>query len=389
LIWLFPGGTLPITPKNIQLCLSTAARAEVSAKTPRIRYFSSVPYVLQMLAYEAPGLSALREMDLVGVGGAALSPTVGDQLVEHGVNLVSRFGSAECGFLLSSHRDYVSDKEWQYLRCPSSCSTLSFEKWGDSGLAELTVKKGWPHMAKTNRPDVTYATSDLFEPHPEIRNAWRYHSRGDSQVTLLTGKKFDPAPLEDAIRESSGYIGDVFVFGDGRQYPGALLFLSCATTQKEEEEIYDAVQTVNERVEGHCRIDRNMVALITTERPGPIKSSKGTILRGPTTGLFSEQIDGLYGGKRVASSDSGVSIDDIEVASVVGKIVHEVLGFRIDGKDDFYQHGVDSTRSTQIQSRLQAVSTSLSVQNSWAQRAAGAFNNYGFAAECGLRLWKY
>lgn len=42
-------------------------------------------------------LRALRDMDIVGYGGAQLPEAVGNALVANGVNLVSRFGSTECG----------------------------------------------------------------------------------------------------------------------------------------------------------------------------------------------------------------------------------------------------------------------------------------------------
>ena len=32
-------------------------------------------------------------------------------------------------------------------------------------------------QAKTNRTDGSFATADLFIPHPTIKDAWKYHSR--------------------------------------------------------------------------------------------------------------------------------------------------------------------------------------------------------------------
>lgn len=358
LVWLFPGADVPITPKNILSCLSTASSAEHDTKTPPIKYFSSVPYVLQTLADEPSGLSALQAMDLVGVGGAALSPNVGNHLVDRGVNLVSRFGSAECGFLLSSHRDYARDKDWQYLRVPSSCNSLHFEEVdAEAGLSELVVKKGWPHMAKVNRADGNYATSDIFERHPNIPNAWRYHSRSDSQITLLTGKKFDPAPLEDTICSGSGLVKDVMILGNDRQYPGALIFVTDDINGQTEEEIWQLVSKVNASVEAHCRIDKNMLMLISADGTELEKSSKGTILRGATEKRFSEQIEGLYRRQNITSSSSRTPITDHEVKSLVKAIAKDVLGSDLEDEEDFYQHGVDSTKSTQIKSRLQAVSS--------------------------------
>lgn len=145
LIWLFPGRGIPITANNVVKCLDVAARGTQQHQIPPIKYFSSVPYVLQMLEAHEHGLRYLQGMDIVGVGGAALPTEVGDRMVGKGVNLISRFGSAECGFLMSSHRDYEKDKDWQYLRSGDGGHMLRFEKQ-ESDLAELVVLEGWPHM---------------------------------------------------------------------------------------------------------------------------------------------------------------------------------------------------------------------------------------------------
>jgi hypothetical protein len=63
-----------------------------------------------MMEADKYGLRFLKSMDIVGAGGAALPAEVGGRLVRRGINLSSRFGSAECGFLLSSYRDFVVDK---------------------------------------------------------------------------------------------------------------------------------------------------------------------------------------------------------------------------------------------------------------------------------------
>lgn len=93
------------------------------------------------------GLERLKRVDIVGVGGAALPVEVGDRLVRNNVNLISRFGSAECGFLLSSYREFEKDKDWQYLRNYNPTELLNFES-RENGLSELVVKPGWPHMVR-------------------------------------------------------------------------------------------------------------------------------------------------------------------------------------------------------------------------------------------------
>lgn len=145
LIWLFPGKELPITAANVNSCLETAKLSSDRGEAPPVAFFSSVPYVLQMMEADAKGLRHLKGMDIVGVGGAALPAEVGDRLVGQGVNLISRYGSAECGFVMSSHRDYKLDRDWQYLRSSSGAESLRFEKQ-DDGTSELIVLPGWPHL---------------------------------------------------------------------------------------------------------------------------------------------------------------------------------------------------------------------------------------------------
>jgi hypothetical protein len=98
----------PMTVPNILGAMSICS--EITA-------FLSVPYILKMLAESSDGMQMLRGMDLVSTGGAPLpeargfnvlftvvaskshccNRTVGDDMVQRDVRLVSRLGSSECG----------------------------------------------------------------------------------------------------------------------------------------------------------------------------------------------------------------------------------------------------------------------------------------------------
>ena len=362
MIWLFPGKDIPITAANVVKCLDTAAQASRTLKTPSVKYFSSVPYVLQIVAADDEGLKRLKEMDIVGVGGAALPASVGDDLVSKGINLVSRFGSAECGFLMSSHRDYSADKEWQYLRSHGS-SLLSFEPQED-GLAELVIQPQWPHMAKRNREDGSYATADLFQAHPTIPHAWRYHSRADSQLTLITGKKFDPAPLEDAVASSPG-VKDCLIFGNGRQYPGALLFRYLDTTESSDEDFFERVwpwiEKLNSEGQSHTRIPKSMLVLLPADTEPLEKSSKGTVLRRQAEERYKAIIDRAYTFQSSNSDESGskhLDILDHEVSQAILDILKSVTGSKdvLPADADLFTCGVDSVACMQIRALLQSVS---------------------------------
>lgn len=360
LIWLFPGKEVPITGLNV---LKSLACCQRRSEFPAVKYFSSVPYVLEMLGGVDDGLRLLQQMDIVGVGGAALAKEIGDNLVEKGVNLISRFGSAECGFLLSSHRDYQNEIDWQFLR-NRAVNFLHFEA-RDNGLAELVILRDWPHMAKRNRTDGSFATADLFEPHSSIPNAWRYHSRADSQLTLATGKKFDPAPLEDAIATSS-LISDVLIFGNGQSYPGALLFRSASSENLPPDilldNIWPTVEKLNSEGQAHTRLSKATLVVMPSNAPSLEKSSKGTILRGQAEKKYRSEINLAYERGFVLNDEVGfrehdVYVPDHEVTIKISAIIKAIVNSKdpIPENADLYSLGVDSVACMQIRNVLQRV----------------------------------
>ncbi|KAL1848673.1 putative NRPS-like protein biosynthetic cluster [Diaporthe australafricana] len=369
-IHLFPG-TLPITAVNVQRAVDRAN--SYCAQACPVKYFTSVPYILQMLGVDPAdpgddsGLKLLQSMDLVGVGGAALPPSVGDLLAASNVKLVSRFGSAECGFLLSSQRDYNTDREWSYLRADPSLQPdyYDFEPQaiedGEPSLFEVVVKPKWPHRGKTNRPDGSFATADLFERHSTTTNAWRYHSRADAQITLLNGKKFDPAPVEGELLASEvgkRVLSDVMIFGTGRDVPGILLFpksgQSFASDDQIVEELWPIVDQMNQETQNHARLARASMIVVKREdgeTPQLPKSSKGTILRGQAEKMFARDIEeadnhdpGLNG--------TGEKIPDSKVMEELGRLFDNALGRHIDSTADLFAQGVDSLACSQLRKHI-------------------------------------
>lgn len=366
MIWLFPGGDKPITAHTVLACLSVADERSSNNATVPVKYFSSVPYVLRDLAANHEGIDTLRRMDIVGVGGAAFPTTLGQKLVSEGVNLVSRYGSAECGFLLSSYRDFRNDSDWDYLRSDTGAEHLSFEPQS-SGLFELVVKPGWPHMAKINREDGSYATADLLERHPIKPNAWRYHSRADAQITLVNGKKFDPEPIESAIVSKCklDHVSDVLVFGDGESYPGALIFSRKGSDTSPEsllEQIWPTVADVNQQNPSHARLSRGNLMVIfhgDGNDSSLEKSSKGTILRTKAYERYHDRMSQVYNGYAV-DSDLGCPVNNkSELIVALTCVVERTTSKRLAAHEDFFEQGVDSLACMQIRQALQRLVVSL------------------------------
>ncbi|KAI6352280.1 hypothetical protein MCOR25_009461 [Pyricularia grisea] len=346
---------MPITGSNIVTALHFSQK---HSSMGDVKYFSSVPSVLQMMMEQGTdGLELLRSMELVGFGGAALPISIGNELVSQGVRLVSRMGSAECGFLLCSARhNYDKDKEWQFLRCKVDDDMMAFEQRGE-GLFELIVKPGWPLREHSNRSDGSFATADLFEQHPSIRNAWRYHSRADAQIALDNGKKFDPSPIEDTIlAEASSLLDGVLVFGAGRTYPGALLFSKegCDDDGAVVNAVWPSVEKVNEASPSHARISRAMLVVVpNTNGPPPLeKSSKGTIMRGKAEKRYAQYVEDAYTPVATADKTNCVRMEDIPGA--VFQSFTQVLGRELDPDKDLYLQGVDSMTCNHVRRLIEA-----------------------------------
>lgn len=62
-------------------------------RTHNFEIFYGVPYALKLLAESSEGLDLLGALKVVMYGGSACPDDLGDQLVNHGVNLISHYGA--------------------------------------------------------------------------------------------------------------------------------------------------------------------------------------------------------------------------------------------------------------------------------------------------------
>lgn len=360
-LWTYPENEIPITAENI-LKYKIAAEEWICNHTKTaspIGYLSCVPYVTQMMAENTSLLAWLKTMKMVGVGGAAMSASLGDMLVEKGVSLVSRFGSRECGFLLSSDRDYDHDKEWQYLRHDESVKDIMFQKWNDTDY-ELIVTQSWPSLSPAIRDKLPFNSHDVFKPHLTIRNAWKYNGRSDVQITLITGKKFDPAGIEASL-VASDLIEDAVVIGNDQLQPAAIIFSSeqaeCLNQEERHQKIWNSVSDVNVICPSHARLQQSMIIVLPSTEVSKIqRSSKGSLMRGKFNESFAEIIRRLYTENKEHRSGTKLNnLGDEERMEAISSIVKELLGTKaLDANASFYNAGVDSTMSMQIRNQIRA-----------------------------------
>ena len=137
----------------------------------------------------------------------------------------------------------AGDKAWNYVR--ESDELKPYLKWVPQGpnLFECTVTNGWPSKVATNRPDGSYATKDLFEPHPTIPGAWKYIARLDDTIVFVNGEKFNPVMMQGIVRSHKA-VTETIVFGNGRPYPGVLIVPSPAVQGLSNDEIVDKIYPI-------------------------------------------------------------------------------------------------------------------------------------------------
>ncbi|KAI0632701.1 acetyl-CoA synthetase-like protein [Trametes polyzona] len=313
--------------------------------------------------------------------GALLGKDIGKLLLDEGVKLVTAFGMTEigaCGRVMPDQTKIPRDR-WQYFTLSQPVEFVRVYQEGLPGVFELVVVDSptWsPNAFNTEiggRP--AYATSDLFEEHPEDSNIYRVYGRADDQIILSTGEKTNPVPIE-AILLQDPHVHAALMFGRGRFQNGVIiqpkeLFdpSDDAALEAFRNVIWPTVERANNFAPSHSRIFKEMV---TVTKPGkPFQyTAKGTPRRHVSLAEYAQEIEELY--RRVEeSSQVDVSLPETWTAegtrTYIRTLVKKVLrAGSIGDDDDLFQQGCDSLQATWIRNTiLHAVRTTstLSTRN--------------------------
>ncbi|GJN93246.1 hypothetical protein Rhopal_006293-T1 [Rhodotorula paludigena] len=349
-LWLFPASDLPLTTPNVMAILD---QPQVQAEA-----LFGVPYVYKLLGENEAGIKTLRKFKLCLFGGSAMPTELGDRLVEAGVRLAGHYGATEVGQLMTSFRDYETDKEWAYNRPPALLKPfLKFEEHAP-GVYEAIVLDGWRGKVVNNRPDNSYATSDLFVKHPTLE-AYKFVGRVDDTLVLVTGEKVNPVPIELTLRGESPYIKDAIVFGVERSQTGALVILSDTVDPKTPRAelvkmVMPAVELGNSEAPTHSRLTEEMLVFLPSDTVVP-RADKGSFIRRKVYVEFKDTIDKAYsdleggsGGSRKVGSISDMRSYILDLVASVAKSAE-----RLDLDTDLFAFGLDSLAATRIRNALQ------------------------------------
>jgi hypothetical protein len=256
------------------------------------------------------------------------------------------------GQLMTSFRP-AEDKAWNYVRpLPKVEPYIRMAPRGPNTF-ECVVLDGLPSKVVSNcdDPPRSFNTSDLFSPHPAVRNAWKYLGRLDDRVTLVNGEKVLPIPYEHQIREHE-LVREACVFGVGRALPGLIIVPSEKALGMSKEDLLDSlgpvVAAANARVESFSHISPEMIEILDVGAEYPC-TDKGTMIRAAFYKNFEGLINSIYlrfEAPAAERSEGGLVLDHDQLKTYLFYLFGDKLGFGgLDDSSDFFEAGVDSLQA--------------------------------------------
>ena len=360
--WVFRGimNKKPVYLYPAELPLTTSHLVKTLREHPDIQILLAVPYTCRLLAESEEGVELCKRLEVLFSGGAMCPKPIGDKLTRAGVNLVSHFGSTETGQLMNSFRPQSEILEWDWLRPLENA--VPFFRWElydeEKNVFELVIEEGWPAKVATNRDDGAYATSDLWERHPEWPrvNRWRYFARMDDTVVLVNGEKANPVLFEQAACENPS-VQEAIVFGNERESLGMFVIPADSAEDADEvrEDMWPAIERANMVMPAHAQLERSMVKVLGPQDVQRIpRTDKGNIIRAAFYRDFASLVDAAY--EEHISSAEKVILEREELLSFLRSEINASLSgdrlSRLDDDTDLFSLGIDSLQASRIRSAV-------------------------------------
>ncbi|OBZ65571.1 Polyketide synthase HetM [Grifola frondosa] len=311
-----------------------------------------VPSFIEAWFRDPKLIPALKSFRAIIYAGAPLNKAVGDELATMGVKIFPLYGMTEIG---PSIRFFL----------PKSRALINGNGYDD--LYEATVIHDCffkPNVINSETKDgrSAFRTGDLLQRHPISTSRWKVFGRVDDQITLSTGEKTNPVPLE-AILSTDPHIAGAVIFGKGKFQNGVLIEPKEDFGFDPEEQsklaefrmkIWPSVERMNECAPGHSRLLKEMILVASPSKPFSY-TAKGTPRRGMIVGAYKEEIEALYDSMDL-SSQSDIPIPSSWIGDEPLKFVRSVIerAMRADLQDDqdIFQHGCDSLQAAYIRNSI-------------------------------------
>ncbi|KAH7929522.1 putative aminoadipate reductase [Leucogyrophana mollusca] len=332
----------------------------------------TVPSLLEHWTTSEEAVNLLKSLDYVLYGGGPLPHKIGDALHAAGVPIATEYGGTEFGCpVLMPTRKHLADGDWLWLRFSDNVD-IRWVPQGDDTYECQILSSDVIQMAVENLPDVKgYATSDVFVKHPSKAGLWKLTvlssvissvGRTDDVLTLASGEKTVPAPMESIIG-SSPHVQGVVMFGRERNQVGVLVEPGEESIVNDEdkqqvmefrEKIWPWVEEANKTAPAFSRIFKDMIIVTRSDKPMP-RAGKGTVQKKSALQLYDAEINVLYESVESRSSSTGSPENWTEDTLNIWLREHATrvnLGAEIDVDIDLFSQGFDSLSATYLRNRI-------------------------------------
>ncbi|KIJ58231.1 hypothetical protein HYDPIDRAFT_34379 [Hydnomerulius pinastri MD-312] len=330
------------------------------------KFLMTVPSFIEQWSTSKDAVEELKKMDLIIYGGGPLPVKIGDALCAAGVPIGGEYGGTEfgCPVEIPDRRD-ITDGDWLWMRFSDELK-LRWVPQGDNTYELQVLTTETNQMAVENLPDVKgYATSDVFLKHPTKRNMWKIVGRTDDVITLASGEKTVPAPMESIIGSSPLLQGAV-MFGRERNQVGILIeprseFAVDTENEKSVAEfrnrIWPLIEEANKTAPAFSRIFKEMILIANRDKPMS-RAGKGTVQKKATISNYESEIDALYSAVEESSRlPNGLAGPSAWTEEVLEAWLTEHAraispGHSIDPSTDLFAQGFDSLSVTYLRNQL-------------------------------------
>ncbi|KAI3327547.1 acetyl-CoA synthetase-like protein [Xylariaceae sp. AK1471] len=297
-------------------------------------------------------LKTLATLHFLAIGGGALNPEHGGDLVENNVKLLNHYGVTEIGAIAPIFCP-GPDYNWRFLRLRT-----------DLGL-ELHPIPDTPYFRLVGFPcgwDNSFEVQDQLEQNPDSKYVEvRILGRTDDVLVLKTGEKVMPQKLEDILNRDPNIHAAVCV-GTGR-------FEIAVIVQPVNEDTIDPasmidyiwkhISDINPSLDSHARVSSKQSIIIKPIEKTIPRSDKGSVMRREVCEVFGKEIDDAYTAMESSVNGVEISLNPNDIGLGIRAAADAILSRESDmttigGEEDFFEFGMDSMQAVRLARSLDA-----------------------------------
>lgn len=316
----------------------------------KIRAACCPPTVIEQFLEQPGGFEQAASLDRIMYTGGPLAQSVGDRLSKV-TDVCQMYGSTETGPDITL---VPLPKNWQWFEwhpllenAMDSIDDGTFETvvYKDTSLDLIRhLSQAYPHV------DV-WRTNDLFVKHPNNPRLWKFHGRRDDVLVLSNGEKFNPVNMEGVI---VGYplIRGALIVGKGRFQASLIIEPRPELKMSKDDfiqEIWPVVEKANVLGPAHGRIFRDKVEVASADKPF-LRAGKGTVIRGLTTKLYTNEINALYAEEEMLQQQQLSPVEDVTI--VTNFVRSRAFSDQFIDTDDLFVLVMDSLQTLELTKSL-------------------------------------